>query len=188
MTLSTIPLGFYLRNFSMAKRLSKPKLALLGTLLAGSFLAVGAAFTNTTSSCARGRFTCCNNLPRCRSGEEREKRDTQMGDGFYFKCKTKCACNKVERKERNWKNLLRSKAIFFLIRPIRVGNLPTFFFVNEAIPLSDWVLGAALHLSPELADQYKIVYHFWHTYLLLLNCANCWWLIYLSCYCNHIIG
>ena len=99
MTLSTIPLGFYLRNFSMAKRLSKPKLALLGTLLAGSFLAVGAAFTNTTSSCAGGRFKCCNNLPRCGPNQEREKRNTQIGDGFWTRCKTKCACNRVERKQ-----------------------------------------------------------------------------------------
>ena len=111
MTLSTIPLGFYLRNFSMAKRLSKPKLALLGTLLAGSFLAVGAAFTNTTSSCAGGRFKCCNNLPRCRPGEEREKRNTQMGDTFWTRCKTKCACNRVERKpeERKKKSEARKK-------------------------------------------------------------------------------
>ena len=99
MTLSTIPLGFYLRNFSMAKRLSKPKLALLGTLLAGSFLAVGAAFTNTTSSCAGPRFRCCNNTPRCAPGFERETRKTQIGDGFWTRCKTKCACNKVERKQ-----------------------------------------------------------------------------------------
>lgn len=98
MTLSTITLGFYLRNFPMAKRLSKPKLVLLGTLLAGSFLAVGAAFTNTTSSCAGPRFKCCNNTPRCAPGFEREKRKTQMGDGFWTRCKTKCACNKVERK------------------------------------------------------------------------------------------
>ena len=98
MTLSTIPLGFYLRNFSMAKRLSKPKLALLGTLLAGSFLAVGAAFTNTTSSCAGARFKCCNNTPRCAPGFERETRKTQPGDGFWTRCKTKCACNKVSKR------------------------------------------------------------------------------------------
>ena len=111
MTLSTIPLGFYLRNFSMAKRLSKPKLALLGTLLAGSFLAVGAAFTNTTSSCAGGRFKCCNNLPRCRPGEEREKRNTQMGDGFWTRCKTKCACNKVGKQEKQEETKRRNKKI-----------------------------------------------------------------------------
>ena len=111
MTLSTIPLGFYLRNFSMAKRLSKPKLALLGTLLAGSFLAVGAAFTNTTSSCAGPRFKCCNNTPRCAPGFERETRKTQIGDGFWTRCKTKCACNRVERKpeERKKKSEARKK-------------------------------------------------------------------------------
>ena len=93
------PSGIPPSQFFMVKHLSKPKLALLGTLLAGSFLAVGAAFTNTTSSCAGGRFKCCNNLPRCGPNQEREKRNTQIGDGFWTRCKTKCACNKVERKQ-----------------------------------------------------------------------------------------
>ena len=83
MTLSTIPLGFYLRNFSMAKRLSKPKLALLGTLLAGSFLAVGAAFTNTTSSCAEGGLNVaiiCLDV-----GQEERKKEHSMGRWFLDK-------------------------------------------------------------------------------------------------------